>query len=382
MFGFVDLPHIFPWLGDTQFKVLCVIACIVLSTTVSISCLSIGERDPRLEGPPPAQTGGMFSFFIDMYKSISRLPPQIKKVCVTQFLAWIGWFPFLFYTTNFIGNIYVDPYLRREPDMTPGRRDELWLEGTRVATFALMIFACVTLFFSIVLPLVIQQTPRLALNRASTPMMSGSRGHDTTSNHHFPIGSKRPMWVRATAWVKHRIPSIHIPGLTLRRLFAISHVLFALIIWTASLAKTTRLASIMIACVGLPWAVTYWAPFALIAAEISKRDAARRQANHVPRSPTSISESHNDDAESGDQAGIVLGIHNVCIAAPQVIATLVSSVIYKLLQKPPGTPGDTSTAWVLRFGGLAALAAAILAVRIEEDTIGDEEQKIGRAGRV
>jgi solute carrier family 45 protein 1/2/4 len=64
---------------------------------------------------------------------------------------------------------------------------------------------------------------------------------------------------------------------------------------------------------------------------------------------------------------VVLGIHNVAIAAPQVIATLVSSVMFKLLQKPRGTAGDTSVAWVLRFGGVCALVAAWLTLRVNEE---------------
>ena len=72
-------------------------------------------------------------------------------------------------------------------------------------------------------------------------------------------------------------------------------------------------------------------------------------------------------AAGADQAGVVLGIHNVAIAAPQVIATLVSSVIFRALQKPRGAPGDESVAWVLRFGGCCAIVAAWLTTRVGEE---------------
>ena len=49
------------------------------------------------------------------------------------------------------------------------------------------------------------------------------------------------------------------------------------------------------------------------------------------------------EPEVVDQAGVVLGIHNVAIAAPQVVASLVSSLIFKSLQKPRGVAGDQST---------------------------------------
>ena len=68
-----------------------------------------------------------------------------------------------------------------------------------------------------------------------------------------------------------------------------------------------------------------------------------------------------------DQAGVVLGLHNVAVSAPQILATLVSSAIFKLAQKPRGKPYDHSVGWVLRFGGLAALVAAFFTWRIGEE---------------
>lgn len=56
----------------------------------------------------------------------------------------------------------------------------------------------------------------------------------------------------------------------------------------------------------------------------------------------------------------------MAIAAPQIIATLVSSAIFKGVQKERGVAGDESVGWVLRFGGVAALVAAYMTSRIEE----------------
>lgn len=36
--GYMNLPHIFPWLGNTQFKVLCVIASVSLCTYFPTFC--------------------------------------------------------------------------------------------------------------------------------------------------------------------------------------------------------------------------------------------------------------------------------------------------------------------------------------------------------
>jgi solute carrier family 45 protein 1/2/4 len=74
----------------------------------------------------------------------------------------------------------------------------------------------------------------------------------------------------------------------------------------------------------------------------------------------------------------VLGIHNVAVSAPQVIATLVSSVIFKFLAKPRGVPGDESVAWCMRFGGICALGAAWLTLRVGEDWEGVREEDVAR----
>lgn len=128
---------------------------------------------------------------------------------------------------------------------------------------------------------------------------------------------------------------------------------------------STTAGTVLAGFIGLPWALTLWAPFALISAEISKRDTEARRAG-----PTGKKE---------DQAGVILGLHNVFISAPQIIATLVSSAIFKLAQKPRGSPWDDSVAWVLRFGGIAALLAAYMTWRIDEE--GAINDKVGAENR-
>ena len=123
--------------------------------------------------------------------------------------------------------------------------------------------------------------------------------------------------------------------------------------------------------IGVAWALTVWAPFALISAEISKRDSARR-ARNAGRGNDDIDVLADD--HSTDQAGVILGLHNVAIASPQIIATLVSSAIFKLAQKPRGVAGDDSVGWVLRFGGLAALVAAYMTSRVGEEAEVEEKE--------
>jgi MFS family permease len=66
--GYINLPFYLPWLGDTQFKVLCAIASIIMALTVGISCTA-GERDPTRDPPPAEQKEGVMAFFSGLNRS-------------------------------------------------------------------------------------------------------------------------------------------------------------------------------------------------------------------------------------------------------------------------------------------------------------------------
>lgn len=358
--GYVDLPKVMWWLGDTQFKVLCAIASVALGSTVLLSCLVIKERDPRLDGPTPNQKRqGVLTFFRKLFISIRRLPPQIKKVCIVQFCAWIGFFPMLFYTSSYIGEIYVQPYLEENPHMTPEEIDELYERATRVGTFALLIFAITSLATNVFLPFFIAPT------------------YDNVPVGEAP-GEGPSTVVRDYEEKKSWTNRLIVPGLTLRRAWMASQLLFMGSMLCTVIVRTVTAATVLIGLVGITWALTLWAPFAIISAEISRRDALVRQrkqafsSRHAETHGASSSmntpgldgyTSDNDHKMDGpedetDQAGVILGIHNMAIAAPQIIATLGSSIIFRIFEKPRGTPGDHSIAIVMAIGGVTVGASA------------------------
>ena len=354
--------------------------------TLAVSCATIKERDPRLEGDLPPYQDGVIAFFESLSHSIRRLPPQISRVCQVQFAAWIGWFPFLFYITTYIGEIYVEPFFAANPNMTEEEIDRTWEHATRIGTFALLIWGIVTFVASVILPWLIVPVFEPPPKLTSTPMTPTSM----TASGYFNVPSVSPKTStpsRRGAWRRfiRLISQLRIPALTLRRLWLISHFIFFACMWLTFLVNSTTTATILVGLVGIPWAITNWAPFALISAEISKRDAIRRGIIRAP--PTRDGEllaRGEDSSQGADQAGVVLGIHNVALAAPQVIATLVSSAIFKALQKPRGSVGDESVAWVLRFGGLCALIAAWLTTRVGEevDDVRVNNEEDDRAGQV
>ena len=390
VFGYIDLPRYFPFFGDTQFQVLCVIASLSLSSTLVVSCLYIKERDPRLDGPPTTSGLGVMAFFKQVFFSIRRLPPQIRKICEVQLFAWIGWFPFLFYITTYIGQLYVNPYL--EPGFSDADIEKLWEQATRIGTFALLIYAITSFLSNTLLPFVIVPTYRKRLpggrQPISTPSSPTTTRPRTPSFGQLPYTSSNtnlsvyiPTDSRASTPLSWLMAGLQIPGLTLRRAWLLSHILFAICMCSTFFIRTPVAATVMTALVGTSWALTTWAPFALISAEIARRDEARRRKLRQV-DICMLSRSHGDgpgrdkpvDEEGGeegnddhsDQAGIILGLHNVAVSMPQILSTLICSVVFNALQKPRGVPGDESVGWCLRIGGLAAVMAAWATTRLAE----------------
>ncbi|KMU84697.1 alpha-glucoside transporter [Coccidioides immitis H538.4] len=218
-----------------------------------------------------------------------------------------------------------------------------------------------------VLPLLVVPTYRPALAQDSdTDTTSSDRPylsrHPSTSTLSFTASAGAAIETSHEAVQpseKYNVLSkLQIPGLTLRRLWFLSHA-----------------GTVVIAIVGISWALTLWAPFAFISAEVAKSDAENRERRHQLRQgipdlshghPGSECDENGSSEEKVDQAGVILGIHNVAISFPQIASTLISSAIFKALQKPRGEPWDDSVGWVLRFGGCAALGAAYITTRLGE----------------
>ena len=379
LLGFMDLPKWFGFFGDTQLKVLCMLGSLILILTVTISCLSIDEPDGRLTTPRDDHDKGLFAFIKDLRTSIHRLPPQIRAVCWVQFFAWIGWFPFLFYTTTYISEIYASPRFAANPHMTDEEIDEVWDEGTRVGTGALFISAVTSFTAIVVLPVIVasswkgseEEGRRLSGNTAAVPDSAFELLRTSANN---PTASPSPTTSLPHLPFRHMYPknltltTLQIPWLTLRRTWLLSHILTALLFWSTFFVNTTTGATVLVALLGIPWAVTCWAPFALIAGEISRRHDDLRGERSELRSERAYDETvHGGHAHACPEAGVILGIHNVAIAAPQVLATVFSWAVFRQMERPRGSVGDESVAWVLRFGGVSAVVAACLTRGVGEE---------------
>lgn len=350
----------------------------------------------------------MIGFFKQVFKSIKHLPPQAAKVCEVQIAAWIAWFPFLFYATTYIGQLYVNPIFDEHPGLSDRDIDKAWDDATRVGTFALLVYAIISFVANITLPIFVVPTykpvltddnsqiendpeaePCLTVERQSSSDIQA--GLVSELHPEFP-GDKDRSSTKGETWLS----KLQIPGLTLRRTWLLSQILFALCMFSTFFISSVTAASVVVGLIGISWALTLWAPFALISAEVATLEEERRARRHRSEMATySVQNQHPEYAEPGQdaneedletgsarsspkadeeenlaQAGIVLGLHNVAVSAPQVLSSLVCSAIFKIFQKPRGEPYDDSVGWVLRFGGCAALVAAYLTSRLSEGTTG------------
>jgi solute carrier family 45 protein 1/2/4 len=392
--GYLDLPKYFPFLGGNQFQVFCALASVSLCATLSISCLYIQERDPRLDGPPDVRDTGIVMFFRQVVKSVRHLPPQIAKVCEVQLAAWVGWFPFLFYSTTYIGQLYVNPIFEEHRDLSDEEINEVWELATRVGTFALLVYAVISFVANITLPaLVVPTYKKVAVSDPSTldglpddesnPTARRTSQSSAASSERELAASKGLEDNEGSSW----LAKLQIPGLTLRRTWILSHILFAICMFSTFFIDTYQAGTVVIGIVGICWALTLWAPFALISAEVARIDAERRVRRHHSGAAEATRQrsTPDDDLEEGvdprdtkdtengenlAQAGIILGLHNVAVSAPQILSSLICSGIFKVAQKPRGEPWDDSVGWVLRFGGCAALIAGWLATRLGKGTRG------------
>ncbi|CAG8566202.1 5287_t:CDS:2, partial [Funneliformis mosseae] len=317
--GFLDLTVLFPILGDTQLKVLCIIACIMLTLSLLITCLSVREKAYE----PVDEVEPWWNTFVYIYKAFRYLPVPIQRICNVQFFAWMGWFPFLFFSTTWVAEMYA----RTHPDEDPNDQDFIY-KATRAGSFGLLIYSMVSVVAGTFIP---QFTPKT-----------------------YPSNSP----------------------FTIYNIYTASHIIFFFIMMTTYFVRTEHDAIAVLASIGVPWAIAMWIPFALVGEFVQKEDVEAITENTLVR-PTEINDIENDSTlassslsqlidtneqiEGEFDAGMILGVHNMYIVFPQFVVSLISAIIFKLVNSKVGNvETNDGVGWVLRFGGFMALIAAVL----------------------
>lgn len=333
----------------------------------------------------------------------------------------MGWFPFLFYSTTYVADIYHDTVPQDDSDPAADRVGE----EVRAGSFAFLIYSLISLATSIILPLMVTSS--------YASMESRSKSIDINLfGKSYSIASS----------------AFKISFLTLPRAWTISHFIFCFAMLSTFFASNVAIASILIGICGISWSVTMWAPFSLLGeyiahtefqhspddddleqSQLSRLASSRAMAStvslaaggaglgmeggmyqlvetaaeedgrpsvdrlemddlanmsneendsHAQARPSTDSDFDLDrmdpaaqDSRSQTQrdmasAGVILGIHNMYIVLPQFLVTFLSSILFHFIESstshqdtPPNAIGI-----VLRVGAVMAGIACYLSTKI------------------
>jgi solute carrier family 45 protein 1/2/4 len=295
-------------LGDSEvwrFRLLSLVSVITLITTVLITVFFIHEDEPREYIYELREESFLLRAIRGVRNGWSAMSSKSRRICSAQFFSWMGWFGFLFYSTSYIGRLY----------LTESRKfgiEHFEDAGIRVGTFASLLSAITAFVTTLVVP-------QLAL---------------TASRDSF---RENPICMRQIAWWRQT----HI-------IWTMSHLLYVLCIFATVFISSTEIAIAIITITGISWGVTQWAPFALLGNEIA-----------IYQDEKAFAIEGDDKQSTTNQSGAIMGIHNAAISIPQIFAALGSSLIF-LISRQIASGEEDGIAWVLRCSGLAAIVAAYL----------------------
>ncbi|KAG0181831.1 hypothetical protein DFQ28_008508 [Apophysomyces sp. BC1034] len=293
--GFIDLVKYFPWLGDSQMKVFCIVGTTVFCITLAITCFAITEkkldRDDQDNQP-------WYHTFVYIWRAFRYLPRPVQTLCNTQFFAWM-----VKVSTQWVSDIYFETHPRKE------ETDGNWAEGTRAGSFALLCYSVVSVIANLVLPI---------------------------------LTTKFEKKIRLFSLIN---------------IYTISHLIVAAALLSAWFVRSVTGATVILAIMGIPWAIVLWIPFSLVGEFVSFEEERRQTENNTPSSSSS---ARVEDQQEEFDAGMILGVHNMYVVFPQFAVAIISSFIFAAADAVSGDKKNdpSSVASVLAFGGLMAIVAA------------------------
>ncbi|EDN94156.1 hypothetical protein SS1G_10025 [Sclerotinia sclerotiorum 1980 UF-70] len=363
--GTVDLVAWFgPSMGDTQFKKLILIAAFALIFCVGVTSWAVTER-VLISSKDSDSQAGLFKITRQIYRTTMSVPPKIQAILWCQFWSWIGWFPFLFYGTTFVGETY---FRYDAPHEIKESKDALGDIG-RIGSMSLVVFSFVSSFGSFLLPLLIKSPDED--NFTQRPPASIARFVQAYNKHKPDL---------LGAWF-------------------VGHLMFSSAMFLAPFASSFRFATSLIAFCGLPWSVASWAPYAFLGVEVNKmsglpsysrlstteRDIELESPTSLP-SPSLLRLEHGasgekeDVASTGELSGIYFGILNIYTTIPQFIGTFISMIVFSILEpgKSPelaqnakegehhGTEGPNAISVCLFIGAISTIGAAYATKKLRD----------------
>lgn len=238
-----------------------------------------------------------------------------------------------------------------ESSAAPESHDALGNIG-RLGSVALVAFSIITFGSSILLPYMV---------KAPTSLSEPSRSKFTPRPPPSLSKSVQAFLMRATLLQPDLVTT-----------WLVSNLAFALILIWAPFVRSLAFATTLVALAGVPWAISSWAPFAEMGVEINRlasddissdesanviyptgnirggyaalrpsmdadADSAIEMQQHNRTYSDGVLRLNHDDADdaqasTGELAGVYLGVLNVYTTLPQFVGTLVSWIVFTVLE--------------------------------------------------
>ncbi|KAI9810249.1 MAG: hypothetical protein M1827_006383 [Pycnora praestabilis] len=307
-----------------------------------------------------------------------HLPSTIRAVCWITFWQWIGWAPFFFYGTTWVGETYYRQDPRHAEELKTSK--DVLGDIARRGSLALVLFSLISFVGSIVLPFIVNSSE------------SEERGPSTTR-------VSKPM-----ARMINRIRSLQ-PDITTA--WALSMLAFSTSMFLAPISRSFTFATSLVAVCGIPWAMTGWAPLAIMGVEINRLGSLTPNTNSSHRTGTyttllqtegsfeltrlshdspphqsaattdlltaeieaQAQQDADEDVEQAEQdqptsevSGIYLGILNIFATIPQLLGTFISAIVFSILE--PGQSPELSGGASPEGGDEADTGGEVVGVRL------------------
>ncbi|KAH8833765.1 hypothetical protein DL96DRAFT_1703409 [Flagelloscypha sp. PMI_526] len=407
----VDMTDSLQFLGSKQLsKISCIVSFILFFSHFAVF-FSVEEK-VLLKATHGNPSKAVHRELLEIFQNILTLPKTIKQICLIQLFAWIGWFPVLFYSTTYIGDLFINKHSTASPEIEE--------QATRLGSQSLFHQSVAALIANFALPLIIWD----------------------------PAGREASMKAGSPSFLdKIQIPERFQIHLSL--LWSLSHGVFFLCMMFTFVTNSVWGVSTLIAATGVSWAVTLWAPYSLLGEAIlaeSEDDASSIMLDDARTLRQSISDERRGflnkepDEEDGDEsdsdsdvesnagmdpndrrmnimgnslargsgldvnglddgfvhqpkgpglsakAGIILGIHNMFIVIPQFMVTAMSTVIFAITdsgsttdpvvaavsspevvsREEPIIGAGSNVAYVFRIGGFSTAIAFFISWRLSK----------------
>ncbi|KAG5361693.1 General alpha-glucoside permease [Yarrowia sp. C11] len=310
--GFLNLVEItHGWIGDTQLKCLCIVSSAALVVTVGATSMLTREQvlvksEQHENVTLKSVVSHTCGIFTSIFKTATTLPPRMKRIVSVQFFAWYGWFSFLYYSSTWVGEVY-----QRQHGQVGDDEDNVGRVG-RIGSMSLTVFSIVSLVASFVMPFLATNT----LLRYKPRLTS--------------------IWTGA-------------------------HLVFSLAMFCTLYVGSVGAATAVVGLCGYSWAITTWAPFALMGEEIHRLEDPPLPIFQGTEETDSLGATPRTPSDS-KHTGVYLGIHNIAISAPQFLCTFVSSFVFFLFEGEGD--GGHAIAVTFQLGGVMTLVAAYLSTAL------------------